>query len=110
MMIIHVLLERVNLNSLNISAPDTYVCQHIGSNWSTTHLQKLANVLEIPITQLYRYLICQSKPILPSEMSRSLEEEGTSLIGKFLTHQGTCMGFLGMILIASMDIYCFKKF
>ena len=56
-------------------------------------------MLEIPLTQLYRHLIGQSKPILPFEMIKSSEEEGPSLIGKFLTNPGTYMGFLGMIFI-----------
>ena len=34
-MTIHVSLERADLNSLNVSAPDFDIWQHIGSNWST---------------------------------------------------------------------------
>ena len=109
-MTIHVSLERANLKSCNISAPEFCIWQHIGHNWSTMLLQKLANVLEIPITQLYSHQIGQSKPILPSQMNRSSEEEGPSLVGKFLTHPGTYMGFLGMVFIASMGVYCLKKF
>ena len=38
LMTINVSLERANLNSFIISAPDFHVWQHIGSNWSTTHI------------------------------------------------------------------------
>ena len=106
----HACHSRVNLNSFNISAPDCHIRQHIGSNWSSTHMQKLANVLEIPVIQLYRHLICQSKPILPFEMKWSSEGKGPSLIGKFLIYSGTYLGFLGMIFITSRGIYCLKKF
>ena len=110
MITIYVSLKKANLNSFNVSAPDFHVWQHIGSNWSTTHIQKLTNVPEILITQLYSHLIGQSKHSLPFEINRSSEEEGPTLIGKFLTHPGTYMGFLGMIFIASIGIYCLKKF
>ena len=63
-----------------------------------------------PITQLSSYLIGQTRPILPFEINGSLEEGGPSLIGKFLTQPWTYMGFLGTIFIASMGIYCLKKF
>ena len=109
-MTIYVFLERENLNSFNISAPDFHIWQYIGSNWSTGYIQKVANVLEIPVIQLYSHLISQSKPSLPFEMNRSSEDEGPSLIGRYLTYSGTHMGFLGMIFIASMGIYCLKKF
>ena len=108
MMTIYISLERAYLNSFNVSAPDFHIWQHIGINWSTTHIKKLANVPEIPITQLYRYWIGWSKPILLFEMNRSLDE-GCSLMGKFLTHPGTYIRILGMIFIAGMGIYCLKK-
>ena len=106
----HVSLERANLNSFIISAPDFHILQHIGSSWSITHIQKLADVLEIPITKLYSHLIGQSKPILPFEINRSSEEEGPSLIGKFRTYPGTYMGFHGTIFSACMGIYYLKNF
>ena len=109
-MTIHVSLKRANLNSFNVSAPDFHVWQHFGSNWSTAQIQKLANVSKKQVTQLYSHLIGHSKTIQPFGMNRSSEEEGSSLIGKFLSHTGTYLGFPGMTYIASMGIYCSKKF
>ena len=109
-MTIHVSLEKANLNSLNVSTPDFCIWQHIGSNWSISHIQKLANVPEIPVTKLYRHLICQSKPILSFEMNRSSKEGGPFLIAKLLTNPGTYMGFLSTIIIASITIYYLMKF
>ena len=43
-MTIYVSLGRANLNSFNIYDPDFHIWQHIGSNWSTTHIQKLADM------------------------------------------------------------------
>ena len=108
-MTIHVSLRRATLNSFNISVQDFHVWQHIGSNWSTTHIQKLVNVPEIPVTLLFRHLIGQSKPFLPFEMNRCSEEVGPFLIGTFLTHPGTYIGYPCTKLIASMGIYCLKK-
>ena len=108
-MTIHVSLKRTNLNLFNISAPNCCIWQHIGGNCSATHIQKLTNVLVIPLTQLHRHLIDLSKPILQFEINRNSEEEGPSLTGEFLTHLETYMGFLG-IFIASIGVYFLKKF
>ena len=37
-MTIHVSFGRANLNSINVSAQDFHIWQHIGSNWSTAHI------------------------------------------------------------------------
>ena len=99
-MIIYISLKRQNLNLFNVSAPDFHVWQHISSNWSTSHLQELAKVPEIPITQLYSHLISQSKPILPFEMNRSSEEEGT------LPHRKISNTSRDLHGISWYDIYC----
>ena len=106
----HVSLKRAHLRSFNISSPNSCIWQHIGSDWSTTHIQNLANVLDIPITQFYSHLIGQSRPILPFVMSRNSVEEGLPLMGKFLTHTGTSMGFLGRIFIAGMALTALRHF
>ena len=61
---IHVSLDKANLNAVNVSTQDFHIWQHFGSNWTMAHIQKFADVPEIPVAQLYRYMIGQSEPIL----------------------------------------------
>ena len=51
-MMMNVSLDTANMNAINISTPDFRISQHFNNNWTTPHLQKLADVLEVPITQL----------------------------------------------------------
>ena len=41
--------------------PYFHVWQHFDSNWTTTHMQKLTDVPEVPVTQLYKHMIGQNK-------------------------------------------------
>ena len=56
-MIMNVSLDTTNINAVNISTPDVRIWQHSNSNWTTPHLQKLANVAEVPVAQLYKHMI-----------------------------------------------------
>ena len=93
-----------------MSVLDFCFWQHIGSNRSATHIQKLANLLEIPIKQLYSHLIGQSKHILQFEMNRSPEKEGPSLIGKFLTYPGTTWEFFLQYLLHAWTSTALRNF
>ena len=44
---------------------------------TTTHLWKLASVPEVPVAQLYKYMIDWSEPTLPFEINRDTEEESS---------------------------------
>ena len=59
----NVSLDTANINVINILILDFRIWQHFSSNWTPPHLQKLANVLEVPVTQLYRGMINNSEPI-----------------------------------------------
>ena len=63
----------------------------------------------IPVAQLYKHMIDQGEPILPSEINRDTEEE-PSLTWKLLTHPVTYIGTIGMVFIACMGVYCLKRF
>ena len=66
--------SKMNLNAVNVSTLDFDIWQHFSSNWTTTHKQKLADVLKIPVAQLYKHMIGQSEPRLPFEINRGTEE------------------------------------
>ena len=52
-MAIHTSLYEANLNAINVSTPDFHIWQHFSSNWTTTNLQKFADILSIPVAQFY---------------------------------------------------------
>ena len=68
-MTIYVCLDKANLNAINISTPDFCIWQHFCSNWTTTHLQKLADVPEIPVVHLY--MMDQGEPTVLVEINRN---------------------------------------
>ena len=51
---INVHLGTADINVINISTLDFRTWQHFNSYWTPPNLQKLANVLEVLATQLYR--------------------------------------------------------
>ena len=85
--IMHISLDRANLNAINISIQDFHILQHFDSNWSTTDMKKLIGVPKVPISQLYKHMISQSEPILPFKLNSNKGEE-PSLTWKLLTHWG----------------------
>ena len=62
-MMMSVSLDTANINTINISTLDFQIWQHFSSNWTPLQLQKLANVSEVPVTQLYREMFNASEPI-----------------------------------------------
>ena len=59
-MTIHVSLDKVNLNTINVSITNFSIWQDYGSNWTTAHMQMFMVMPEIPITQLYKHMIGHS--------------------------------------------------
>ena len=77
------------------------------SNWTPPHLQKLADVPEVPVTQLYRNMINASEPIHSFTIKDN--EEDPSLIWTILMHPRTYIGTIGMIFAVCIGVYCFKR-
>ena len=49
----NVSLDTANINAINISTQAFRILQNFNSNWTTPYLQKLTNVPEVPVAQLY---------------------------------------------------------
>ena len=62
-MMVNVSLDTANIDGINISTPDFRIWLHFNSNWTTPQLQKLVNVTEVPVTQLYKHMINTSEPV-----------------------------------------------
>ena len=59
----NVSLDTTNINAINISTLDFRILQHFSSDWTPPHLQKLTNVPEVPVMQLYEHLINTNEPV-----------------------------------------------
>ena len=62
-MVMNVSLDTANINAINISTLDLRVWQYVSRNCTQPHLEKLTNVPEVPVAQLYRDMINVSEPI-----------------------------------------------
>ena len=107
-MMMNASLDTTNINTNNISILDFRMWQHFSSNWTPPHLQKLANVPDISVTQLYRHMIDTSEPI--HSFTIKDDDEDPSLIWTIVMHHGTYIGTIDMILSVCIGVYCFKRF
>ena len=85
-MVMNVSVDTSNINVSNISTLDFRIWQHFSSSWTPPYLQKLANVPEVPATQLYRDMINTSEPI--HSFTIKDDDEDPSLIWIILKHPG----------------------
>ena len=97
-MMVNVSLDTANINAINISTPDFRIWLHFNSNWTTAHLQKLANVSEVPVAQLYKHQINISEPVHSLTLNKDYDKD-PSLILTILTHPRTYIGIVGMVLL-----------
>ena len=94
------------INVINISTLDFRIWQYFSRNWTQPHLQKLTNVPELSVTQLYRYMINTSETI--HSFTIKDDDEDSSLLWIILKHPGTYIGTIGMIFAVCIGVYCFK--
>ena len=104
----NVSLDTANNNTVNISILDFRIWQHFSSNWTPSHLQKLANVPEVHVAKLYRDKINISEPV--HSFTIGDDDEDSSLIWTILVHHGTYIGTIGMILAVCIGVNCFERF
>ena len=106
-MMMNISLDTTNINAVNVSTQDFRIWQHSNSNWTTPHLQKLANVPEVPVAQLYRHMINTSEPF--HSFTIKDDDEDPSLIWTNLMHPGTYTGTIGTIFAVCIGVYYFKR-
>ena len=64
MVMMHISLDRENLNAVNMTTPEFCIWPHCYNNWTTAHMQKLEDVSEVSIAQLHKNMIGQSEPTI----------------------------------------------
>ena len=97
-MVMHVALDTVNINTINILTLDFRIWQHFSRNLTQPHQQKLTNVAEVPVTQLYRNIINTSEPIHSFTIK---DDEDSSLIWTIFNYPRTYIETIGMIFAAT---------
>ena len=105
----NVSLDTTNINVINILTPDFRIWQHFNSHWTTPHVQKLTNVTEVPVVQLYNHMINTSEPVHSFKFNKD-DDEDPSLIWTIRMHPWTDIGTNGTIFAVCIGIYCFKRF
>ena len=104
----NVSLDTSNINAINISTVEFRIWQHFHSNWTSSHLKKLSNVPEVPVTQLYKHTINTNEPL--HSFTIKDDDEDQFLMWTILMHPGTSLGTIGMIFAVCIGVYCFKRF
>ena len=93
-MVMNVSLDTANINAISISTLDFRIWQHFSRNWTSSHLQQLANIPEVLLTQLFKGMINNSEPTHSFAIE---DDEDPSLICTILKHPGTCIGTISLI-------------
>ena len=104
---INVSLDTANINAINISTPEFRIWQHFNSNCTTPHQQKLINVPEGPIAQLYKHMINISKSVHSFTFNKDNDED-SSLMWTTLMHPVTYIMVIGMIFAVCIGVYYFR--
>ena len=108
-LMMNVSMDTANINVINISTPDVRIWQHFNSNRTTSDLQKLATVSEVPVAQLYKHMINTIEPVHSFTINKD-DNKDQSLIWTISTHPGTYIWTIGMIFAVRIGVYCFKRF
>ena len=74
------------------------------NNGTPPHLQKLANVAEVPVTQLYRDITNAIESILSFKIEHV--DKDPFLIWTILMHPETCMETIGIFLAVCIGDRC----
>ena len=91
----NVSLDTANINAINISTLDFRTWQHYSRIWTQPHLQKLTNIPEVLVAQLYRDTINASEPIHSFTIKEN--DEASSLKWTILKHPGSYIRTISII-------------
>ena len=72
------------------------------------HLQKWTTLPEVPVAQLYTYMIDISEPVHSFTINKD-DDKDPSFIWTILMHPGTYIGTIRMIFTVCIGVYCFKR-
>ena len=104
-MMINILLNTSNLNTMNISSPEFWAWQHLEDHWNKTQLHKLANVPTVPVAWLYKHMINNNGPILPFQLADQSIDKTVSTWTLF-SHIEIYITAIGSLMPAGLGIFC----
>ena len=95
-------LDMANLQTVNITALQFRIWQHMGKNHSKAQLQHLATIPSIPVHKVYEHLLNNSLHLTPFNMKPS---EDNNTLWNLFTHPGIYVSTLGLILPAGVGLF-----
>ena len=105
-MVMNISLNTADIIAINISTLDFRICQLLSRNWTKPHLQKLRNVPEVPVSQLYGDMTMPVNQFTHFPFKDDVED--LSLICTILKHPGTYIESISMIFVLHICVYCFR--
>ena len=101
---INISLNTVNLNVVNISAPEFRIWQHL-DYWNGTLLHHLVNIPSVPLDKLYKQMITSNRPMNPFLSTDESIRETVSVWTPF-SHAGVYIMPIGSLIPAGLGIFC----
>ena len=99
------LIEGSNLNVVNISTPEFKIWQHIEVHWNNTSLQHIANILSVPLDDLYKQVITSNTPVNIFLSTDESTGETVSVLTLF-SHARVYVMAMGLLIPAGLGILC----
>ena len=100
---INISLNMANLHTLNISAQNFCIWQHLGSNRCDMQLQHLTTIPSIPVHKIYQHLLNSTMPVMPF----STESTGnTDSLWTLFTHPGIYVSAIGPLIPVGVGLFC----
>ena len=102
---INVSLNMANLHTVNVSALDFYIWQHLRDIRSEMQLQHLTTIPSIPVHKIYQHIINGTQHIMPLDTTDESTED-TDLIWKLFLHTGMYITAIGLHIPAGLGLFC----
>ena len=88
---VNISLNMANLLMINISAQNSHIWKHLGSNRSDMQLQHLTTIPSIPVHKIYQHLLNTTLPIIPFDKEST--ENTASIWTLFVTPGNICFSY-----------------
>ena len=106
---VNISLGIANLNMVNISSLDFCIWQHLEDHQNETQLHHFSSIPSVPVTQLYKHLICGNKPITPfTSPTESIDD--TASIWTLFSQAGVYVMAIGSLISNGLGIFCCHVF
>ena len=102
---VNISLDMANLNMVNMSSLDFHIWQHLNDHRNETQFHHLSSIPSVPIAQLYKHIIIDTKPLTPSK-SPTESIDDTEWIWTLFSQTGVYVMAIGLLIPAGLGIFC----